>query len=384
MTAESAGGSGGFGRADKVWVAGADDDLRTSLVALEYLATSERELSDVLTRVAQSAVLAIPGADGAGLTLLQAGQVQTVAASAQFVAEIDAIQYCIDEGPCVTSAALVRTVCSGKLTADPQWPRFGARIAHLGVHSALSIPLQTPDGVVGAMTVYAYATDAFDERGVRTGELFAVPAAIAVENARVLAQARLLAKQLQLAVANQAVIDQATGIVMSRLGCNPDQALQQLRRTRQTKDETLNTIALRIVEGALNTPTKRRRGRSAAYGSARSELNLAVRYQDATHSILTAGGMLTGATADVLTTALKHQLESGHRYVHLDLSTLLGCDRDGVLAIVQAHHAFLAADGTLVLAEASTALRQLLHVLGVDTVLFLARTRRAQADRRPT
>jgi anti-anti-sigma regulatory factor len=378
------GGSGGSGGGAQVRVAGEDDDLRTGLVALEYLATSERELSDVLTRVAQSAVLAVPGADGAGLTLLQAGRVQTVAASAPFVAEIDAIQYRIAEGPCITCAALARTVRSGTLAADPQWPRLGRRIEHLGVHSALSIPLQTPDGVLGAMTVYAYTPDAFDERGVRIGELFAVPAAIAVENARVLAQAKLLAEQLQLAVANQAVIDRATGIVMSRLACSPDQALEQLRQSRQTEDETLHTLALRIVEGALNTPTKRPRGRPVSYGSARSDLNLAVWYRDTTHSILTAAGMLTPGTADVLTRALKHQLESGHRYVHLDVSELLACDRDGALAIVEAHHAFLAADGTLVLAGAGTALRQLLHLLGVDTVLFLARARRGQAERRPT
>jgi anti-anti-sigma regulatory factor len=378
MTAEKPGRPGGSGRADKVRVAGEDDDLRTSLVALEYLATSDREFEDVLTRVVESAVLAIPGADGAGLTLLAAGDAETVVASAPFVTELDAIQYRINEGPCISSAAQACTVRSGELDNDPEWPLLGPQIEHLGVHSALSIPLMTPEGVLGAMTVYAYATDAFDKRGVRIGELFAVPAAIAVENARVLAEAKLLAGQLQIGLTNQAVIDRATGIVMSRLGCSPDQALEQLRQSRQTEDETLHTLALRIVEGALNTPTKRPPGRPASHGSTRTDLILAVGYRDTTHSLVTAAGMLTGQTAHLLTRALKHQLESGHRYVHLDVSKLLACDRDGMQTILEAHHAFLAADGTLVLAGARTALRQL---LGVDTVLFLARARRAQADR---
>jgi hypothetical protein len=41
---------------------------------LSRLTSSQLALRTVETRVAESAVLAIPGADGAGLTLLQAGQ----------------------------------------------------------------------------------------------------------------------------------------------------------------------------------------------------------------------------------------------------------------------------------------------------------------------
>ncbi|MEP7179161.1 MAG: GAF domain-containing protein [Pseudonocardiales bacterium] len=369
---------------DQVRVAREDDDFRQSLVALSRLTTSRLELRDVLTRVAQSAVLAIPGADGAGLTLVQAGRAETVVASAPFVAEVDSIQYRINEGPCITSAARARTVHSGKLEADPQWPHFGPRIEHLGVHSALSIPLRTAESVLGAMTVYSYATDAFDKRGVRIGELFAVPAAVAVENALVVAQANLLASQLQIGLTNQAAIDQATGILMSRLGCSADQALNQLRQTGQSENETLHATALRIVEGAVNTSTKRLRSQPVPIGSTRSDLSLSVGHRDTTHAVLLAGGMLTSVTADVLTKVLRHHLESGHRYVQLDVSKLLSCDRDGALAIVDAHHAFIAAGGTLVLAGARTPLRQLLRLLGFDKVLFLARARRGNAVRWPT
>jgi GAF domain-containing protein len=305
-------------------------------------------------------------------------------ASDPFVAEVESIQYRINEGPCITSATHARTVGSGSLAADPQWPSLGARIEHLGLHSALSVPLRTPEGVLGAMTVYAYATDAFDERGVRIGELFAVPAAIAVENARLLAKTKLLATQLQIVLTNQAEIDQATGILMSRLGCSADQALDQLRQMRQSQDETLHTIAVRIVEDAVAAPTKRLRGQPISFGSVRSDLTLTVGHRDTTHAVLVVGGMLTATTMDVLTKVLKHHLESGHRYLQLDVSKLLSCDRDGVLAIVDAHHAFIAAEGTLVLAGVRTPLRQLMRLLAVDNVLFLARTRRGTTGRWPT
>lgn len=57
----------------------------------------------------------------------------------------------------------------------------------LGVHSVLSIPLIPPDAVVGGMNIYAHQADAFHEGAARIGELFAVPAAIAVQDAQVLA-----------------------------------------------------------------------------------------------------------------------------------------------------------------------------------------------------
>lgn len=227
-----------------------DPDLRISLAGLSQLATGRMELTDVLTRVAQFAVSAIPGADGAGLTLLEAGHADTIVASAPFVSEVDAIQYAIAEGPCITAAAEARTVCSGELDTDPQWPQFGPKIGHLGVHSALSLPLLTPAGVLGAMNVYALRRDAFSDHGLQIGELFAVPAAIAVQNAQVLAQTKRLATHVHLALTNQTTIDQATGILMSRRGCTPDEAFEQLRHMSQTENEKLVTIASRIVADA--------------------------------------------------------------------------------------------------------------------------------------
>jgi GAF domain-containing protein len=172
-------------------------------------------------------------------------------ASAPFVAEVDAIQYAVEEGPCLTAAAQARTVRAGELDNDPHWPRFGPLVGKFGVHSALSIPLVTPGGVLGAMNIYAHQRHAFDDFGVRIGELFAVPAAIAVQNAQVIAQTRRIATHLQVALSNQAAIDQAIGILMSRFGCSPDDAIDQLHQMSQSQDENLHAIASRIVEGAV-------------------------------------------------------------------------------------------------------------------------------------
>ncbi|MDQ2751225.1 MAG: GAF and ANTAR domain-containing protein [Pseudonocardiales bacterium] len=229
-----------------------DDDLRDSLAALSRLATGSLDLRDVLTRVAEFAVAAIPGADGAGLTLLEAGQGDTIVASAAFVAEVDAIQYTLEEGPCITAAREARTVRSGALGEDAQWPRFGPQVKRLGVHSVLSLPLLIPGGgVVGAMNVYAHPMNSFDDHAVLIGEFFAVPAAIAVQNAQVLAQTKRLANQLQAALTSRAVIDQALGILMSRTGSTAEQAFDRLRDRSQSDNVKLREVAQRVVDEAV-------------------------------------------------------------------------------------------------------------------------------------
>ena len=237
-----------------------DYDLRLSLAALSQLATGQMQLSDVLTRVAEFAVRAIPGADGAGLTLLAMSKHDMVVASAPFVGEVDAVQYSIGEGPCITAAAEARTVRSGTLEADARWPRFGPRVGDIGVHSALSIPLLSTTGVLGAMNVYAHHREAFDDRTARIGELFAVPAAITVQNAQVLDQTRRLATQLEAALTARATIDQALGIVMSRVGCSPSEAFNRLRQLSQSNHQKLHTVAQDIVDEAV----RRARARHAA------------------------------------------------------------------------------------------------------------------------
>jgi GAF domain-containing protein len=234
------------------------DDLTESLAALSRLSSSVLTLEDLLTRVASYAVRAIPGADGAGLTLIEVDRADTVVKSAPFVREVDDIQYGLGEGPCVTAAATGRTTRSGSLGGDQRWPRFGARVSRLGVHSVLSLPLRSADQVLGAMNVYAHAKGAFDERSEQLGELFAVPAAIAVQNAQILAQTRRLAANLQAALTNRAVIDQAIGILMSRTGVTADEAWARLRELSQREHKKLSVVAGQIVHAAVQRARSRR------------------------------------------------------------------------------------------------------------------------------
>lgn len=246
---------------------GADaDDLRSGLADLAGLVADSLGLEELLARVATYAVQAIPAADGAGLTLLRAdrpdNRVETLAASAPFVRQIDEIQYVeVNEGPCITAALERRTVRSGSLGGDKLWPRFGPRVGRLGVHSVLSLPLLLPGQVVGAINVYAHRKDAFTDRAAELGELFAVAAAVAVHNAHVLAQARTLTAQLQTALSTRPVIDQAIGILRARSGGTAEEAFDRLRRISQAENNKLALVARSIVDEAVRRAHARHTGR---------------------------------------------------------------------------------------------------------------------------
>ena len=231
-------------------------DLQASLADLAGLVTSSLGLEELLAQVATFAARAIPGADGAGVTLLRVdrpdNRIEALAASAPFVAAIDEIQYVIlNEGPCVTAALERRTVRSGSLGGEKMWPRFGPRVGRLGVHSALSLPLLLPGQVVGAINVYAHGKDVFDEHAAELGELFAKPAAVAVHNAQILAQALTLTVQLQTALSTRPVIDQAIGLLRGRSGGTADEAFARLRAISQSEHRKVADVAQHMVDEAV-------------------------------------------------------------------------------------------------------------------------------------
>lgn len=236
---------------------GQEDDLRSSLNALARLSSRRLDLDELLTGVAVLAVRAIPGADGAGLTLIEQGRSNTIVATADFVTAVDDIQYGIGEGPCISAARDNQTVTSGSLGADQRWRLFGSRVARLGVHSVISLPLPTPEGVVGAMNVYARGKHTFDQRAMELGELFAAPAAIAVQNAQILSQTQRLARQLQAALEEQQVVERAIGIMLSRTGGTAEEALDRLRRTSQSEHRKLPVVAQALVDEAVRRATRR-------------------------------------------------------------------------------------------------------------------------------
>jgi GAF domain-containing protein len=178
--------------------------------------------------------------------------IQAWAATAGFVNEIDLVQYRdLHEGPCLTCMHTRRPTISGSLGSDQRWPHFGGRVARMGVHSALSIPLIVDERILGAINAYAAERDAFGEHAVRLGCEFAGPAAVAVYHAQLLAEARESTARLKRALETRAVIDQAIGIIRSRSGVSGEEAFDRLARISQSENVKLHAVAERLVDEAV-------------------------------------------------------------------------------------------------------------------------------------
>jgi GAF domain-containing protein len=239
-------------------------DLSAGLRGLAEIVTRAEGVIDLLRDVAEFAAQAIPGTDGVSVSLIDPhrgiSSVQTWAATAALVHEIDTVQYDeLNEGPCITCMESRRPTVSGSLGSDSRWPHFGGRVARMRIHSALALPLIVGDEVIGSINAYAGSRDAFAEHAVQLGSRFALAAAVSVYNAQLLAKAHERTLRLQRALDSRAVIDQAIGIVRSRSGGTAAEAFDKLTHISQTENLKLNVVAERLVEEAVRRARARHR-----------------------------------------------------------------------------------------------------------------------------
>lgn len=236
-------------------------DLHAALSGVARIVAGAREVSEILGDMAEFAVRAIPGVDGAGVTVASDDELRaTFAVTTAFVREIDTVQYEeLGEGPCLTSMKSGRPAVSGSLGSDRRWPHFGGRVARMGVHSVLALPLMVGERAIGAINSYAFARDAFTDHAVEIGSQFASAAAVSLYNAQLLATARARTEHLQRALESRAVIDQAIGIIRSRSGASTEVAFDRLSRMSQNANTKLFVVAQRLVEEAVRRARARRR-----------------------------------------------------------------------------------------------------------------------------
>jgi hypothetical protein len=239
-------------------------DLYAGLRGVAGLVAGARGVTELLSEVAEFAAQAIPGVEGAGVALADPWEgdspIKISAATAGFVDESDIVQYDeLIEGPGITCVETRRATVSGSLGSDRRWPHFGGRVARMGVHSAMSLPLTVGEEVVGSINAYAQSRDAFGEHAVRLGSQFAGPAAVSIYNAQLLAMARGRTERLQRALDSRAVIDQAIGIIRSRSGVSPLVAFDRLVRMSQAENAKLHLVAEQLVDEAVRRAQVRQR-----------------------------------------------------------------------------------------------------------------------------
>lgn len=202
---------------------------------------AEPSVEHTLRAVVATAMANIPGVEFGGISLVERGEIRTVAPSDEIVTRIDKTQYKLAEGPCVNSITDHRAYRTGNLAREPRWPRFGPETAAMGVLSMLSFRLYTSADTLGALNLYSSAEDAFDVESQHIGELFAVHAAIALGSSQ--QESNLLA-----ALGTRDVIGMAKGILMERHHVADDRAFTILVDASQKSQLKLHEVARWLVD----------------------------------------------------------------------------------------------------------------------------------------
>jgi hypothetical protein len=237
-----------------------DDDLVASLRRAADELVGQRALRDLdgtLSRIVEAAVQLVAGADAAGISMTEKGQVTSRNPTAPGVTKLDQLQSELHEGPCIS--ALDEPAEDGVVRADDlagedgdRWPRFSPQAVRAGYRSMLSTQLAAADDFRVALNLYASRPHAFDDEARRTAAFFGVQAGALLHGSRE-------AGRLERAVRSRDVIGQAKGILIERYGVDDTEAFQMLVRSSQETNLKLVKIAEWLRSEAIEKHAAKRR-----------------------------------------------------------------------------------------------------------------------------
>ncbi len=223
-----------------------DDELAEVFADIARQLQAERSPEKTQEAISRAAVDTIAGCDHAAISLIRrCGGVETKGATDEVPGRVDAIQYEVDQGPCLETIEEHETYLISDLCSDERWPLFSHRAAReTGVRSMLSFRLFVESDTIGALNLYSRDADAFDQDARAVGSILAAHAAIAVTAAR----DRERADQLDRALQSNREIGMAMGVLMARGCMAQDQAFDLLRRASQHLNVKLRDVAAEVVE----------------------------------------------------------------------------------------------------------------------------------------
>ncbi|WP_152188603.1 GAF and ANTAR domain-containing protein [Georgenia satyanarayanai] len=209
---------------------------------------ADQAVDAVLPLLTAAVLHTVPVASGAGITLTaDDGSPTTAAGTDPVVTSADALQYELDEGPCLTAWREQRSVRVDDVTAETRWPRWTSAVAGLGLRSVLSTPLVAGSATVGALKLYSRDTRAFSSTDETTAKLLAAQAAILVSSARRFRRAGEIGEEVQALLAQRDAVTRATGFVMGRDHVPEDVAFAHLVSLARSEGRSVHATAQRLL-----------------------------------------------------------------------------------------------------------------------------------------
>lgn len=158
------------------------------------------------------------------------------------------------EGPCYDAFMTGKVVAHGDITDEPateQWPTFAPRAAEVGFRSVYGFPLRLRDEVIGALNMFRYDVGAFEADDVLAGRTMADMATVGIMQERAVRSAALASEESQRTLDSRAIIEQAKGALVERLGISPEEAFARIHRRARNDGFRLTEVCEAVIEGDL-------------------------------------------------------------------------------------------------------------------------------------
>ncbi len=225
------------------------EKLATAFVNLADTLVDDFDVLDLLQVLVGQCVDLLDAA-AAGILLADEQQRLRVAvASSERARLMDLFQLQNDEGPCLECYRSGEPVTAEGLdTEQTRWPRFAKAAAAEGFVAVLALPMRLRGDVVGTLNLFGDTrTPPISIRNIPIAQSMADVATIAILQDRLTRGRQMLAEQLQVALNSRVAIEQAKGVLATRLGIEPDQAFEMIRQRSRANRRRLVDVATEIV-----------------------------------------------------------------------------------------------------------------------------------------
>jgi len=220
-------------------------DFAGALAEAARTINQSQSLEETLEAIARAAQASVPGFDAVGISLLHSnGKVETKAATGDLVWKLDALQYDLGDGPCVSSLHEEPVIVVENLRHEQRWPKFVPQAVKLGLKAQMALRLYVDDeGTIGGLNLYSTLSETIAEDAPAAAEVFAAQAAVALGHVQEVAH-------LNQALLTRQQIGTAVGIIMERYKLDPQAAFAFLSRLSSHANLKLREVAERVVADA--------------------------------------------------------------------------------------------------------------------------------------
>ena len=225
--------------------------LAAAFVRLADTLVDDFDVIDLLGLLAEYCVELVDATASGILLVDQRGALRVAAASSEAARVMEFFVLQQDEGPCYEACRTGQSVSEPDV-AQPtsRWPTFSARAREVGFRAVHAVPLRLRGETIGALSLFSATPGPLPAPQAALARAFADVATIGILQQRAISEREMLAEQLQTALSNRIIIEQAKGVLAERHDLGLDAAFVLLRNTARSRRRRLADLAREVVAGS--------------------------------------------------------------------------------------------------------------------------------------